>query len=113
MTSLREASGGRPVDLGALLDAFLGRLEVRIEALRGGRFDVADWTTRQLTTGRDVQVAGHDGSLETVRAVGVDASTGALLVADADAPGGERQVLVGEIVHIRLADPAAASPSGV
>jgi BirA family transcriptional regulator, biotin operon repressor / biotin---[acetyl-CoA-carboxylase] ligase len=112
MTSLREASGGRPVDLGALLDAFLGRLEVRIEALRGGRFDVADWTSRQLTTGRDVQVAGHDGSLETLRAVGVDASTGALLVADADGPGGERQVLVGEIVHIRLADPAITT-SGV
>jgi BirA family biotin operon repressor/biotin-[acetyl-CoA-carboxylase] ligase len=109
MTSLREASGGRPVELGALLDAFLGRLEVRIEALR---FDVADWTTRQLTTGRDIQVAGHDGSLETHRAVGVDASTGALVVADAEAPGGERQVLVGEIVRIRLADPAI-STSGV
>lgn len=106
MTSLREASGGRPVDLGVLLDAFLGRLEVRVEALRGGRFDVADWTTRQLTTGRDIQVAGHDGSLETLRAVGVDASTGGLLVADADAPAGERQVLVGEVVHVRLADPA-------
>ncbi|MEJ7695742.1 MAG: biotin--[acetyl-CoA-carboxylase] ligase [Candidatus Limnocylindrales bacterium] len=51
MTSLREASHGRPIDHVALLDAFLGRLEVRIEALRGGRFDVGDWTARQVTTG--------------------------------------------------------------
>ena len=112
MTSLREASGGRPADRDALLDAFLGRLDVRIGALRGGRFDGAGWTTRQLTTGRDLQVSGHDGSLETLRAVGVDASTGGLLVADPDAPGGERQLLVGEIVHVRLADPAHLS-SGV
>ena len=35
MTSLREASGGRPIDLALLLDGFLGRLEVRIDALRG------------------------------------------------------------------------------
>jgi BirA family transcriptional regulator, biotin operon repressor / biotin---[acetyl-CoA-carboxylase] ligase len=112
MTSLREASGGRPTDRAALLDAFLGRLEVRIAALRDGRFDVADWSTRQLTTGRDVQVSGHDGSLETVRAVGVDPGSGALLVADPTAPGGERPVLVGEIVHVRLADPAP-TPSRV
>ena len=31
MTSLREASNGRPIDHVALLDAFLGRLEARIE----------------------------------------------------------------------------------
>ena len=54
MTSLREASGGRPVDRALLLDAFLARLEARVEALRAGRFDVADWTARQLTTGRVV-----------------------------------------------------------
>jgi BirA family biotin operon repressor/biotin-[acetyl-CoA-carboxylase] ligase len=112
MTSLREASGGRPVELGALLDAFLGRLEVRIEALRGGRFDVADWTARQLTTGREVRIAGQDGAVETYRAVGVDASSGALLVGDPDAPGGERPILVGEIVRIRLAGPARTA-SGV
>ncbi len=43
MTSLREASGGRPIDRDALLAAFLGRLEARIEALRAGYFDVATW----------------------------------------------------------------------
>ena len=42
MTSLREASGGRPIDLDALLAAFQGRLEARIEALRAGYFDLAD-----------------------------------------------------------------------
>jgi BirA family biotin operon repressor/biotin-[acetyl-CoA-carboxylase] ligase len=112
MTSLREASGGRPVDLGALLDAFLGRLEVRVEALRGGRFDVADWTERQLTTGREISVAGHDGRIQTMRALGVDAGSGALVVEDTAAPAGERSILVGEIVHVRLAD-HAVSPSGV
>ena len=35
MTSLREASGGRPIDRDALLDGFLARLEARVEALRG------------------------------------------------------------------------------
>jgi BirA family biotin operon repressor/biotin-[acetyl-CoA-carboxylase] ligase len=112
MTSLREASGGRPVDLAALFDAFLGRLEVRVEALRGGRFDVADWTERQLTTGRDIGVLGHDGRTETLRALGVDATSGALVVEDRTVPAGERPIMVGEIVQIRLADPAV-SASGV
>lgn len=108
MTSLREASRGRPIDHVALLDAFLGRLEVRIEALRGGRFDVADWTARQLTTGRDVDLVASDGALTTVRALGVDARSGGLVVADPDAPDGERVVLVGEIGHVRLARPLGA-----
>ena len=112
MTSLREASGGRPIDLGALLDAFLGRLEVRVEALRAGRFDVADWTGRQLTTGREIRVAGHDGSTETLHAVGVDSGTGALMVEDATAATGERPILVGEVIHVRLTDPVV-STSGV
>jgi BirA family biotin operon repressor/biotin-[acetyl-CoA-carboxylase] ligase len=111
MTSLREASHGRPIDHVALLDAFLGRLEVRVEALRGGRFDVADWTARQLTTGRAVDLVAPDGSARTVRALGVDATTGALVVADPAAPGGERAVVVGEVRHVRLAA-AAGTPAG-
>lgn len=103
MTSLREASSGRPIDHVALLDAFLGRLEVRIAALRDGRFDVGDWTGRQLTTGRDVDLTDPDGTVMTVRALGVDSSTGALVVEDPTAPTGERQVVVGEIRHVRLA----------
>jgi len=102
MTSLREASHGRPIDHGTLLEGFLGRLEVRIEALRGGRFDVADWTGRQLTTGRDVDLVAPDGSVSTVRAVGVDVSSGALMVDDPAAPDGERSIVVGEIRHARV-----------
>lgn len=111
MTSLREASSGRPIDLVALLDAFLGRLEVRVAALRGGRFDVGDWTARQLTTGRDVRLIAPDGTAETVRAIGVDVGSGALVVEDPDGPAGERSVLVGEIRHVRL--PAPVAPAGV
>lgn len=103
MTSLREASHGRPVDLMALFDGFLSRLEVRVESLRGGRFDVADWRARQFVVGRDVRLERPDGTDEVVRAVGVDARTGALVVVDAAAPGGERHVLGGEIRHLRLA----------
>ena len=106
MTSLREASRGRPIDLAMLLDAFLGRLEARVEALRGGRFDVADWIDRQLTTGRTVRLERPEGA-EIVRALGVEVGTGALIVEDPTAVGGERHVLVGEIRHVRLADPIA------
>ena len=75
MTSLREASHGRPVDPALLLDAFLSRLEVRLAALRTGRFDVADWRARQLVVGREVSLERPDGSAEVARAVGVDART--------------------------------------
>jgi BirA family biotin operon repressor/biotin-[acetyl-CoA-carboxylase] ligase len=108
MTSLREASHGRPIDHVALLDAFLSRLEVRIDALRGGRFDIADWTERQLTTGRDVTLIDPAGVGTTVRALGVDAASGALVVEDAMASDGERLVVVGEIGHVRLAPPTAS-----
>lgn len=114
MTSLREASHGRPVDHVALLDGFLSRLEVRIEALRGGRFDVADWTDRQLTTGRDVILIDPSGAETLVRALGVDGASGALVVADESTPSGERAVVVGEIRHVRLAMPTPAPhPVGV
>ena len=108
MTSLREASHGRPIDLAQLLDAFLGRIEARVEALRGGRFDVADWQARQVTTGRTVRLERPDGS-ETVRALGVDVSSGALIVDDPTTPDGERQVIVGEVTHVRLAAPAGSA----
>jgi BirA family biotin operon repressor/biotin-[acetyl-CoA-carboxylase] ligase len=102
MTSLGEASGGRPIDRGVLLDAFLDRLETRVEALRGGYFDVAGWSARQLTSGRLVRLQRPDGSAETVRAVGVDATSGALVVAGPEPGSAERQVLAGEIRHLRL-----------
>ena len=104
MTSLREASGGRPIDHALLLDAFLARLEPRVVALRDGRFDGAGWLARQLTNGRLVRLDRPDGSAEVVRAVGVDPATGALLVEDPSSPRGERPILSGEIHHLRLAD---------
>jgi BirA family biotin operon repressor/biotin-[acetyl-CoA-carboxylase] ligase len=104
MTSLLDAAGGRPVDRELLLAAFLDRLETRVEALRGGRFDVAGWASRQLTHGHPVRLDLPDGTARTVRAVGVDGASGALLVEDPGAPGATRSVTVGEIVHLRLAD---------
>ena len=108
MTSLREASDNRPMDHAALLAAFLGRLEVRTAALRVGRFDVAAWSGRQVTTGRVVDLVAPDGGVVTIQAVGVDPASGALLLADADHPGLERAVMVGEIRHVRLAPIVAA-----
>jgi BirA family biotin operon repressor/biotin-[acetyl-CoA-carboxylase] ligase len=105
MTSLRAAGGERPVDLALLFDAFTSRLETRIEALHGGRFDVADWVERQVTTGRRIDLVAPDGAVETVLARGVDAVSGALRIAApaADDPDAERHVVVGEIRHVRLA----------
>jgi BirA family transcriptional regulator, biotin operon repressor / biotin---[acetyl-CoA-carboxylase] ligase len=111
MTSLREASKGRPIDLALLLDAFVSRLEVRVEALRGGRFDLADWVDRQLTNGRLVRIQHPDGSGEVVRALGVDTLTGGLAVEDPAAPGGERLIVSGEIRHLRLAEASAGQPA--
>lgn len=112
MTSLHDATGGRPIDRALLLDAFLARLEPRLEALRAGRFPVDDWTARQLTTGRLVRLEGHGGAPEEVRAVGLDPATGALLVADAAAPGGERAIHAGDVVHVRLAAGGAIATTG-
>lgn len=102
MTSLEVASGGRPIDAEALLEAWLDRLEPRIVALRAGRFDVADWTARQLVRRTRVRlVRGADpADAEEVTALGVDPLTGALVVEDGSAPGGERQVYAGEIVRM-------------
>jgi len=102
MTSLRVASGGRPVDAAILLDGFLARLEARIEALRVGRFDVGDWAARQLTTGRLIRLEGHAHAAEERLAVGVDPATGALILADEAAPGGERAIHAGEVTRVRL-----------
>ncbi len=107
MTSLREATGGRPVDRALLLEAFTTRLEARTIAHReAGRFDVADWIDRQLTNGRPVRLEAPDGSSTVVRALGVDVASGGLVVEDPAASGGERTVLAGEIVHLRLAEGA-------
>ena len=105
MTSLRAAAGERPIDLVGLLDGFTSRLETRIEALFGGRFDVADWVERQVTTGRRVEIVRPDGTDATVTARGVDPVSGALRVAAPTAtdPDAEERIVVGEIRHVRLA----------
>jgi BirA family biotin operon repressor/biotin-[acetyl-CoA-carboxylase] ligase len=109
MTSLREASRGRPIDRDELLAAFLLRLEPRVLAMRDGHFDVSGWHDRQVTTGRMVRIDMPDGAAQELRAVGVDGASGALLVEDAAAPGGERELLAGEVAHVRLgpAEPGA------
>ncbi len=111
MTSLADASGGRPIDRTLLLDGFLSRLEARVEALRAGRFPVDDWIGRQVTTGRVVRLEEHGRGPEEVVAVGVDAGSGALVVADPGVPGGERAVHAGDVVHVRLATTAATGSS--
>jgi hypothetical protein len=55
-----------------------------------------------VTTARDIDLIGSDGSRTTVRADGVDTETGGLLV-------GDRSVMVGEIAHVRLASPARSA----
>lgn len=106
MTSLREASAGRPIDRDALLEAFGSRLEGRFAALRTGFFDIAGWTERQATTGRLVTLESGDGSsTEPLLAAAVDGTTGALVLVDDEVPGGERHVHAGEVVRVRLAPP--------
>ena len=59
-----------------------------------------------MTTGRQVRLETAQG-VETVRATGVDPVTGALIVADPATATGDRHVLVGEVIHVRLAEPTA------
>jgi BirA family transcriptional regulator, biotin operon repressor / biotin---[acetyl-CoA-carboxylase] ligase len=106
MTSLREVGGGRPIDRDDLLEAFVRELEPRLETLRDGGFDDAGWIRRQVTTGRTIRLMTPTGDA-MVDAVGVDSASGALVVADPTADDGLRHVVVGEIVHVRLAESVA------
>ncbi len=115
MTSLREASAGRPIDREALFDAFLDRIEGRVAALHAGYFDLDTWAGRQSVTGRLVTLEGTGDAKPSgegaggrpadgrpVRALGVDADTGGLVVEDAAAHSGERLVHAGEVIRVRL-----------
>ncbi|HSW41764.1 MAG TPA: hypothetical protein VLM76_04575, partial [Patescibacteria group bacterium] len=62
-------------------------------------------------TGRIVRLEGHGSEPEEARALGLDPATGALLVADPTAPGGERAIHAGDVVHARLAEAAAPAPA--
>ncbi|MBX3031133.1 MAG: biotin--[acetyl-CoA-carboxylase] ligase [Chloroflexi bacterium] len=99
MTSLRELSGGRPIDRDTLLDAWLDRLEPRYEALRGGHFDAGGWSSRQRTTGHQVEVDGPGGRT-VAQALGVDPESGALLVAGPD--GAPRPIDAGDVTRCRV-----------
>lgn len=103
MTSLRAVASDRPIEVGRLLEGFLSRLETRVAALHADRFDAAEWVGRQVTTGREIAIQLPGGSTESVLAIGVDPETGALRIADRGEPDGERSIVVGEIVHVRLA----------
>ncbi|HYC06525.1 MAG TPA: biotin--[acetyl-CoA-carboxylase] ligase [Candidatus Binatia bacterium] len=109
MTSLAEVSGGRPIDRAALIDGFVDRLRPLVEALRRGSFAAESWMALQVTTGRAIRLETADGP-RVVEAIGVDADSGALLVADGAAHRDRRAVLSGEVVHVRLVD-AAGSPA--
>lgn len=100
MTSLRELSGGRPIDNDQLLDAFLYRLEPRYEALLSGLFDAGGWSVAQRTTGRRVEVQLAD-EVVAGSATGVDPESGALLMVGDD-NGVARTIDSGEVVHCRL-----------
>jgi BirA family biotin operon repressor/biotin-[acetyl-CoA-carboxylase] ligase len=103
MTSLREAASGRPIDREALLDAFLGFLEARLEALHAGFFDLATWAERQVLTGHVVDLAGPGGAEAGDWLVdGVDGASGAL-VATPVGSGEPRLLRAGEVVRVRLA----------
>jgi BirA family transcriptional regulator, biotin operon repressor / biotin---[acetyl-CoA-carboxylase] ligase len=102
MTSLRELSGGRPVDRDALLEGWLGRLEPRYEALQDAVFDAGAWSARQRTTGHRVEVQVGD-EMVAGRAVGVDPETGSLLV-EGVASGGQRAIGSGEVVRCRIVE---------
>jgi BirA family biotin operon repressor/biotin-[acetyl-CoA-carboxylase] ligase len=107
MTSLRETAAQDNVEFTGLLALFVEQLGERLEALRAGRFDAAAWSTRQVTTGRTIRLEGASRT-DLVEALGVDADTGALVVADPTATTGQRSVLVGEISRVRLAPVVAA-----
>jgi BirA family biotin operon repressor/biotin-[acetyl-CoA-carboxylase] ligase len=99
MTSLRELAGGRPIDHEALLGAFLDRLEPRYEGLLRGHFDVGGWSSRQVCTGREVEV-DVGGDVLRGRAAGVAPESGALRIETAD--GLSREVDAGEVVRCRV-----------
>ncbi len=99
MTSLRELSGGRPVDRDALLEAWLSRLEPRYEALRQGRFDGGAWSSRQRTTGAAVEVTLEPGTVTGIGS-GVDPDSGALLLESSD--GSPIVIATGEVLRCHV-----------
>lgn len=86
-----------------LLDAFLDDLRPRVTDLHSSRFPAQEWRDRQLTNGAVVRLERPDGTAEVVRAIDVDADSGALVVDSLSGGQPARSVTVGEISHLRLA----------
>jgi BirA family transcriptional regulator, biotin operon repressor / biotin---[acetyl-CoA-carboxylase] ligase len=84
---------GDPVERRPLLDAWLARLDARLDDLDGV---LADYRPRCATLGRDVRVVLPDGELEG-RAVDVT-DAGHLVL---DTATGRVDVAVGDVVHVR------------
>ena len=108
MTSVAELSGNAAQMFETelrdrLLDVFLEGLHPRLAALRDNGFPAGEWRDRQLTNGAVVRLERPDGSAETVRAIDVDAESGALVIESLSGEWPSRSVTVGEIRHLRLA----------
>jgi len=104
MTSLRALAPRVGISEADLLDAFTARLQPLHAGLHAGSFPSAAWRDRQLTNGTVVRLERPDGSTETVRAVDVDAESGALVIQSLLGERPARAVTVGEIRHLRLAE---------
>jgi biotin-(acetyl-CoA carboxylase) ligase len=101
-TSL-EIATGRPIDREALFTDAVARLEGRLGALAEGRFDVANWRSRQLLAGCEVELVGGAGEAISGRVVGHDGASGALILS---VDGTERAILAGEVTKVvRIAIP--------
>lgn len=99
-TTLEEASGV-PVARDELLDGFLSHLSVRRSRLQddhGRALLLQEYSSRCVTLGRQVAVELPEGEPLVGKAVAISRS-GALVVAEAS--GRQREVLVGDVVHVR------------
>jgi BirA family biotin operon repressor/biotin-[acetyl-CoA-carboxylase] ligase len=104
MTSLAALAPGAQVTAPDLLDAFTAALEPLFMALRTGDFPSEAWRERQLTSGNIVRLERPDGSTETVRAMDVDAASGALVIESMLGERPARAITVGEIQHLRVGE---------
>jgi biotin-(acetyl-CoA carboxylase) ligase len=98
-----EIATGRPIDREALFTDAVARLEGRLGALVEGRFDVANWRSRQLLEGCTVDLEVAAGEILTGIVAGHDGASGALILS---VNGTERAILAGEVTKVvRIAIP--------